>query len=174
MTDDSSRVFREAREAASGLSSSLVERLGERVSARSGAANVFGEPVAHDGVTVIPVARVRWGFGGGSGSSAEDRDRPSGEGSGGGAGLAAAPIGFIEIANGRASFHRIWALRRLCRWCSLRPFPRGSRCAPWHGCGAPEPLPAAPSATNLFRDLFHMDFMGPDRPEQSLALYSSG
>lgn len=130
MTDDSSRVFREAREAASGPSSSLVERLGDRVSARSGAANVFGEPIERDGVTVIPVARVRWGFGGGSGSSAEDRDGPSGEGSGGGAGLAAAPIGFIQVANGRASFHRIWDPS------SLVPLVLASAFATWVGLRA--------------------------------------
>ena len=42
-------------------------RLAERLGASASASSVFGEPVERDGVTVIPVARVRWGVGGGSG-----------------------------------------------------------------------------------------------------------
>jgi uncharacterized spore protein YtfJ len=52
-------------------------------------------------VTVIPVARVRWGVGGGGGWA------PEGSGSGGGGGVAADPIGYIEITSAGATFRRI-------------------------------------------------------------------
>lgn len=64
--------------------SSIPERLAERIGARAGAAEIFGEPVVRDGVTVIPVARARWGFGGG-GSKREGKE--------GGGGASVAPAG---------------------------------------------------------------------------------
>ena len=76
---------------------SLADRLG----ATAKASVVFAEPVKSDGVTVIPVAKARWGFGGGSGRKNEQ------QGSGGGGGVQVSPIGFIEISNRQARFHRI-------------------------------------------------------------------
>jgi uncharacterized spore protein YtfJ len=81
--------------------SRLLERLVSQVGGRARVQAVFGEPVARDGVTVIPVARVRWGVGGGGGSA------PEGSGSGGGGGMAADPIGYIEITSAGASFRPI-------------------------------------------------------------------
>ncbi|MDZ7727995.1 MAG: spore germination protein GerW family protein [Dehalococcoidia bacterium] len=86
----------------------LVERLAEQVGMHARPSTVFGEAVERDGVTVIPVARVRYGFGGGGGggrgrSSAEGE----GEGGGGGGGMTASPLGYIEISGGEAVFRRI-------------------------------------------------------------------
>ena len=47
--------------------------MAEKLGAVAKAATVFGEPVERDGVTVIPVAKARWGFGGGAGRR-EDED----------------------------------------------------------------------------------------------------
>lgn len=88
---------------ASGTAGGLIERLAERVGARASASLVYGEPVERDGVTVIPVAKVRWGFGGGGGRSATGNE----EGSGGGGGMTASPAGFIEIRDGQAQFKKI-------------------------------------------------------------------
>jgi uncharacterized spore protein YtfJ len=69
---------------------------------------VFGAPVERGGVTVIPVARIRWGVGGGggrSGSSAIDGERDSGEGAGGG--VVADPAGYVEIGPGGAVYQPI-------------------------------------------------------------------
>jgi uncharacterized spore protein YtfJ len=62
-------------------------------------------------VTVIPVAKVRWGFGGGGGSRGPGSSRngngsgPAAEtGSGGGGGATASPAGFIKIRDGEAEF----------------------------------------------------------------------
>lgn len=57
-------------------------------------------------MTVIPVARVRWGFGGGGGQVDEAPAGP-GSGSGGGGGVIADPIGYLEVRPGGAAFKRI-------------------------------------------------------------------
>jgi uncharacterized spore protein YtfJ len=108
MSDDLSRVLREAQEAASGRSDEIVHMLAERVGLRAGTHAIFGDPVENDGVTVIPVGKVRFGFGGGSGRGIEEGSETGeiGEGSGGGGGAMASPLGFIEIRDGRAEFRR--------------------------------------------------------------------
>jgi len=109
MTDDLSRVLREAQEAASSASDSFIERIAGRLGLHASASAVFGDPVDRDGVTVIPVAKVRWGFGGGSGRGIEEGSETGeiGEGSGAGGGVMASPVGYIEILDGQATFHRI-------------------------------------------------------------------
>jgi uncharacterized spore protein YtfJ len=109
MSDDLSRVLREAQEAASGRTEDFVQRLADRVGLRAGTHAIFGQPVENDGVTVVPVGKVRFGFGGGAGRGIEEGSETGeiGEGSGGGGGASASPIGFIEISDGRAEFRRI-------------------------------------------------------------------
>jgi uncharacterized spore protein YtfJ len=109
MNEDISRVMREAEEAARGGGDRVLDTLASRIGAHADAAAVFGDPVDREGVTVIPVAKVRWGFGGGAGSGADTKsgNLDSGEGAGGGGGVMASPLGFIEIRNGVATFHRI-------------------------------------------------------------------
>jgi uncharacterized spore protein YtfJ len=81
--------------------SRLLERLVSHVGGNARVQAVFGDPVERDGMTVIPVARVRWGVGGGGGSL------PDGSGTGGGGGVVADPVGYIEIASDRATFQPI-------------------------------------------------------------------
>jgi uncharacterized spore protein YtfJ len=81
--------------------SSFVERVAEKMGASASAKAVYADPVEHDGVTVIPVAKVRWGFGGGSGRKKGER------GSGGGGGMQATPLGYIEIKAGQTQFRPI-------------------------------------------------------------------
>ncbi|MCI4351762.1 MAG: sporulation protein [Thermoplasmata archaeon] len=56
---------------------------------------VYGEPVEHDGVTVIPAAVVQGGGGGGGGTG------PDGNGTGGGWGVRARPVGAYVFGDGR-------------------------------------------------------------------------
>jgi sporulation protein YtfJ len=79
----------------------FTERLAETIGAAARASAVFGEAVEGPGVTVIPVARARWGFGGGSG------DRQGEQGAGGGGGTSVSPVGYIELREGEARFRRI-------------------------------------------------------------------
>jgi uncharacterized spore protein YtfJ len=83
------------------LGSRLLERLATQVGGKAGAKAVFGDAVERDGITVIPVARVRWGVGAGGGEG------PEGSGSGGGGGVVADPIGYIEVTSAGATFRPI-------------------------------------------------------------------
>jgi uncharacterized spore protein YtfJ len=53
-------------------------------------------------VTVIPIAKARWGFGGGTG-----RQKEGEEGAGGGGGLLVAPVGYIELSKGKSRYRPI-------------------------------------------------------------------
>jgi Sporulation protein YtfJ (Spore_YtfJ) len=78
----------------------LLAKLAERIGARFDASNVFGTPVERDGVTVIPIATIRFGMGGGGGS---DPGKGQG-GEGGGGGGTASAAGYIELKEGRSRF----------------------------------------------------------------------
>jgi hypothetical protein len=106
--EDISRVIREAEEAAAGSRNRVLDLLAGRIGANASVSAVFGEPVVRPGVTVIPVAQVRWGFGGGAGTGSKAGNGvDTGEGSGGGGGVMASPVGFIEVRDGSAVFHRV-------------------------------------------------------------------
>jgi len=92
-------VEEQAKHAAeSDLGSRLLECFATQVGAKAGAKAVFGDPVERDGISVIPVARVRWGVGAGRGEG------PEGSGSGGGGGVVADPIGCIEVTSSGAIY----------------------------------------------------------------------
>lgn len=82
----------------------FVERMVQKLGQKAGPSIVFGDPIERGPITVIPVARVRYGVGGGGGHKAE---RGGSGGEGGGAGMEGIPIGYIEISNGRAVFRPI-------------------------------------------------------------------
>jgi uncharacterized spore protein YtfJ len=85
----------------------FVATLADKLGAVAKANIVFADPIERDGVTVIPVAKARWGFGGGSGRTEKEN------GAGGGGGAVVTPIGFIEIRNGEANFKRIHTISPL-------------------------------------------------------------
>lgn len=114
-----------ARKAGDGPIDGFVERLAERIGAKVNVKAVFGEPVEREGITIIPVAKVRWGFGGGAGTGpvpvgpgldgddgglSDEAARASarqGTGQGGGGGATADPIGWVEIGPDGAVFKPI-------------------------------------------------------------------
>lgn len=105
--DGSNAIADAVRAAEGGSSEAFLERLAERIGGRAGVEAVFGEPIERGGITVIPVARVRWGFGGGmgSGTGGEPAGPPqSGSGSGGAGGVGVDAIGYLEIGPGGATF----------------------------------------------------------------------
>jgi uncharacterized spore protein YtfJ len=107
MTSLASSAADEARAAAmGGPADGLLERLAERLGARASVQAVFGEPITKGDLTVVPVARVRWGFGGGGGSADGAASGPA-SGSGGGGGVAADPVGYLEIGPDGATFRPI-------------------------------------------------------------------
>ena len=109
----------------------FVERIAERIGAQATVKAVFGDPIERDGITIIPVAKVRWGFGGGAGGGpsgagpgigvdgaagkagpdeavvgavAPGGGMPAGFGSGGGGAVTADPVGYLEIGPDGATF----------------------------------------------------------------------
>ncbi len=63
---------------------------------------IYGDPITAGGVTVVPVAEVRFGFGGGGGGGTGPTgegggNTGGGSGGGGGGGSGVRPVGFIEI-----------------------------------------------------------------------------
>jgi uncharacterized spore protein YtfJ len=117
-------AMEQARKAAAGSSiDGFVERMAERIGAKASVRAVFGDPIERGGITIIPVARVRWGFGGGAGhgpmavgpgnasgtaptATASD-EAMSAAGSGGGGGVSADPVGYLEIGPDGATFRPI-------------------------------------------------------------------
>jgi len=75
----------------------------------AGADKVFGAPISHDGVIVLPVATVRGGGGGGGGSGPGSAQGDQGaeeasSGAGGGFGVEAKPLGVFVIKNGEVTW----------------------------------------------------------------------
>jgi uncharacterized spore protein YtfJ len=74
---------------------------------------VFGSPIEREGVTVIPVAKARWGMGGGLNAARRgEHSQAAGEatprtGIGGGGAAMVKPLGFIEVAGGTTRFRPI-------------------------------------------------------------------
>ena len=91
----------------SGLADKLLERVAKTIGEKAMVSTVFGEPVERKGITVIPVAKARFGFGGGGGVGG--REGQEGSGGGGGGGAAVSPLGYIEVRDGGAEFRRISA-----------------------------------------------------------------
>jgi uncharacterized spore protein YtfJ len=87
------------------LADELLRRIGQTVGDKANVSTVFGEPVEREGITVIPVAKSRFGFGGGGGAGVGGGQEGSGGGGGGGA--LVSPVGYIEVRDGNARFKRI-------------------------------------------------------------------
>jgi uncharacterized spore protein YtfJ len=113
-TADYADARSEAERAATGApQDAILEKLVEKVGGQATVKAVFGDPIVRGDKTVIPVAKVRWGFGGGSGTGSGPSDASggvsTGSGTGGGGGVTAEPIGYLEIDEEGASFRPIAA-----------------------------------------------------------------
>lgn len=87
--------------------SDILESIGEKLGSTATVKAVYGEPIQVNGKTVVPIAKVAYGFGGGFGSG-HDKQGASGdsavegrhgEGGGGGGGVRAFPAGALEITD---------------------------------------------------------------------------
>ena len=88
------RIFAEE----SAMSSlSLLQSLHENLSSRAQVKSVFGEPITAGDKTIIPVAKIAYGFGGGTGSGGLEIKTARGEGGGGGGGVGVLPVGVFEV-----------------------------------------------------------------------------
>ena len=93
---------------------SLFGSLHEGMAQNAHVKTVYGEPIVSGDKTVIPVARIGWGFGGGMGRNGKrSPDGNGNEGGGGGGGMAAVPVGVVEISPQSTRFIRFSETRRL-------------------------------------------------------------
>lgn len=84
----------------------MLEKIGGSLGSTATVKAVFGEPIHLEGKTVVPVAKVAYGFGAGGGRKPARQDgtgEPS-EGGGGGGGVSAFPAGALEITSSQTRF----------------------------------------------------------------------
>lgn len=89
----------------------ILEKIGDSLGSTATVKSVFGEPIHAEGKTVVPVAKVAYGFGAGSGTghkkaegTADGGAAKEAEGGGGGGGVRAFPAGALEITAGQTRF----------------------------------------------------------------------
>lgn len=98
----------------------VLREISERVRDSASVSTIYGEPVSAEGKTVIPAARVRYGFGGGGGTQEmeagdEGEGRPQQEGGGGAGGVEVTPVGMIEITAEGTRYVSFVEKRRIIR-----------------------------------------------------------
>ena len=82
------------------ISANPFEEVFKSIVDHAGAKMVYGEPIRLDNKTILPVAKVRYGFGGGGGAGKKGDQ----QGGGGGGGLIAVPVGIVEVTETETRF----------------------------------------------------------------------
>jgi uncharacterized spore protein YtfJ len=92
----------------------VLNSMTQRLQGTANVRTIYGEPIAAQGKTIIPVAEVKYGFGGGGGNQrpaagsegsangATDDDENAGQassGMGGGVGVSIKPLGVVEVSD---------------------------------------------------------------------------
>jgi uncharacterized spore protein YtfJ len=85
----------------------MLEKISESLGSTATVKTVFGEPIQIEGKTVVPVAKVAYGFGAGGGRgpmkhNGDSAEQP--EGGGGGGAARAFPAGALEITQKQTRF----------------------------------------------------------------------
>jgi uncharacterized spore protein YtfJ len=101
--------------------SDILDRIGDKLGSTATVKAVYGEPIEVNGKTIVPIAKVAYGFGGGfgsghgkHGSNGElEADGRHGEGGGGGGGVRAFPAGALEITESGTRFVQYTDMRPL-------------------------------------------------------------
>lgn len=75
----------------------LLQSLKESVLGDANVKAIYGDPISAHEKTIIPVAKITYGFGGAQAPEASAKRNTRGEGGGGAGGVRAVPIGVIEV-----------------------------------------------------------------------------
>lgn len=94
-------------------SQALLQSLKESVLAQASVKAIYGEPISAHEKTIIPVAKITYGFGAGAGTGGLGEKSTRGEGGGGGGGVRAVPVGVVEISKQQTRFVPITDRRKL-------------------------------------------------------------
>ena len=81
----------------------ILQSLRDSILSQANVKAVYGEPIAAQGKTIIPVAKIAYGYGAGAGTGGVG-DSSRGEGGGGGGGVRAVPVGVIEVSERETRF----------------------------------------------------------------------
>ena len=79
----------------------------------TGVKTVYGDAITAEGKTIIPVARVAYGFGAGTGPLRKTEGGEQKEAGGGGGGIRIKPVGVLEITKEETKFVPINENRKL-------------------------------------------------------------
>ena len=90
----------------------LLQSLKESVLGQASVKAIYGEPISAHEKTIIPIAKIMYGFGAGVGTGGLG-DKNRGEGGGGGGGVRAVPIGVIEMSKQQTRFVPITDRKKL-------------------------------------------------------------
>jgi uncharacterized spore protein YtfJ len=82
----------------------LLQSLKDSILTEANVKAVYGEPIVAQGKTVVPVARIIYGYGAGAGTAGVRDSKAQGEGGGGGGGARAIPVGVVEICDQQTRF----------------------------------------------------------------------
>lgn len=77
----------------------FIDTLLEKMKTTIKTESVVGDPIAVGDITILPIAKVTFGFGAGG----EDLDKNKGFGGGSGGGATITPIGFLIVKNGEVN-----------------------------------------------------------------------
>src|ERR1035437_4443687 len=91
----------------------LLQTLKESILSQASVKAIYGEPIAAHGKTVIPVAKIMYGYGAEAGTGGVGDSSARGEGGGGGGGARAVPVGVIEVSDQQTRFVPITDRKRL-------------------------------------------------------------
>lgn len=91
----------------------LLQSLKESILGQASVKAIYGEPISVHEKTIIPVAKLAYGFGAGVGTGGVGDTKARGEGGGGGAGVRAVPVGVIEVSSQQTRFVPITDRRKL-------------------------------------------------------------
>ena len=82
----------------------FVQSIVDRLHATGNVKTVFGEPIEAKGRTIIPVAKIAYGFGGGTCGNAKSDSESDRGGQGIGGGIFVRPAGVLEIRDDVTEF----------------------------------------------------------------------
>jgi uncharacterized spore protein YtfJ len=91
----------------------LLQSLKESILTQANVKALYGEPIAAQGRTVVPVAKIIYAYGAGAGTGGLSDSSARGEGGGGGGGARAIPVGVIDISNQQTRFVPITDRKKL-------------------------------------------------------------
>ena len=91
----------------------LLQSLKESILSQANVKAIYGEPITAHFKTVIPVAKIIYGYGAGVGTGGVGTSGARGEVGGGAGGVRAIPVGVIEVSDQQTRFVPITDRKRL-------------------------------------------------------------